>query len=86
MDINRARDISGRLGWAYFVAEGLVRRPMPDLSDVTLVDAIEATRIIRDTPVEEDADGGKTYESVVSEDAIPRVLAAAIAACAADKT
>ena len=78
MDLERAKEINGRLSWAYFVVEGLTDQPMPDLSDVSLADAMEATKLVRDAPHENLPDGGQRVECVLEERAIARILAAAI--------
>lgn len=79
MDRARALDINGRLCWAYFVAEGLTpHKPMPDLSDVSLADAIEASAIIEADPVIDRSDGKQTISCHLAERAIERTLAAAI--------
>lgn len=80
MDITRARDINARLCTAYFVAEGIMDRPMPDLSDVSLAEALEASRSVAGDIGEVRPDGTTVFTCHVSERAIPCVLAAAIKA------
>jgi hypothetical protein len=79
MDRARALDINDRLCWAYFVIEGITPdKPMPDLSDVSLADAIKASAIIEADPVVYRGVGKKTISCHLDERAVARTLAAAI--------
>ena len=46
MSLKRARDISGRLGEIYHVVHAVKPGPMPSLADVSLREALEATRLV----------------------------------------
>jgi hypothetical protein len=75
----RARDINARLCNAYFIVEHIMEGIMPDLSDVSLNDAREASRIMAADPGEPNDRGGRTITCHVDDRALPRVLAAATA-------
>lgn len=76
----RAHDINARLCRAYFVLHGLSDTPMPDLSDVSLNDAREATWIVQDEQVMRNADGSMTIVAVLADRVIAATLAASLAA------
>lgn len=79
MDRARALDINGRLCTAYFIAEGITPdQRMPDLSDVSLAEAIEACAIVEANPVIAEDAGKKTLTCHLAERAIARTLAASI--------
>lgn len=80
MDRARALDINDRLCQAYFAIHGLAEAGgMPDLSDVSLADALEASRMIAADPtIEIKPDGGKVITCHVAEHAVARTLAAAL--------
>lgn len=80
MDRATALEINGRLCNAYFTLQGLHDKLLPDLSDVSLAQAIEATAIIEADPVIERDGNGKTITCHLAERAIAPTLAAAIAA------
>lgn len=79
MDRSRALDINGRLCTAYFVAEGFYpAERMPDLSDVSLAEAIEASAIVDADPVIEKDGDQTTITCHLAERAVARTLAAAL--------
>lgn len=84
MNLETAREINGRLCNAYFTMHGLHDKPFPDLSNVTLADALQAGRIVRAAPPVRDG-AGRRYECHVDESAIPKVLATVIAQTAPDQ-
>jgi hypothetical protein len=59
----RAVDINDRLVRAHMVRDGLSDRPMPDLSDVSLRDAIEASIIAASLPPARTPDGRGTIHT-----------------------
>lgn len=63
MNPDRAIEINERLVMAYMVREKLSDRPLPDLTDVSLTEAIEASKIIEGMEPREDPDhpGHKIY-------------------------
>ena len=75
----RAYDINNRLVAAYMVREGLTDKPLPVLADVTLTDAIEASRIMAgDAGSVRQPDGGTEFVCVVAPSRVPGLLAWAI--------
>ena len=68
MTPTRALDINARLVAAYVVKERITDGPLPDLSDVSLTEAIEASRIVSEMTGEANPErpGFKTFYTHVA--------------------
>lgn len=77
----RAFEINGLLVAAWMIQNGVSDgKELPDLSGISLNDAIEATRIVAATPPKPNAQGGHTHTCHVAESRIPLLFAWAISA------
>ncbi|HVE20615.1 MAG TPA: hypothetical protein VNC39_01450 [Acidocella sp.] len=75
MTRKRALDINRRLCAGYFVINGLGCFTMPDLSDVSLQEAVEATKIIDADPVVGRDGGGTIVTSTIAIEQVPYYFA-----------
>ena len=80
MDAARALDINSRLCTAYFVQEGIQDGLMPSLADVSLDEAIEASRMVDEAGGQLNPDGSTTIICHVAERAIRRVYVGVVLA------
>jgi hypothetical protein len=80
MSAQRALDINRRLCQAYFVQQGIQGGPMPSLADVSLEEAVLASRMVEEAGGLLNADGSQTYTCHVAQDAIAGVFARVVLA------
>ena len=75
----RAFEINKRVVEAWLVREGLSDKLVPDLSDVSLDECIQASEIVRCTPAQANGDGIAKIVCFVEPTRIPQLYAWAIA-------
>ena len=80
MSPERAHEINGWMVSAFMIREGIMEAEIPDLREITLANAIEATQIVMAAGPTRHADGTQTVHCVVDIAKIPRLFAWAIVA------
>lgn len=78
MRLERALEINRLIVDAWMVREGLLDKLIPDLSGVSLADAIEASQIVAATPAAPREGGGYILTCYVEVTRIPQLYAWAI--------
>lgn len=78
MSRDRAFEINGLVVQAWLVREGLSDKDVPDLSSVSLVEAITASRIVAETPGERLENGSTRLTCHVDPTRIPQLYSWAI--------
>jgi hypothetical protein len=73
MTSERAFEINSHLVKAWMIRECAPDEQVPDLSSVSLTEAIEASRIVSETPPVPREDGGMTLTCYVESSRIPRL-------------
>lgn len=71
MTRERALDINSKLCAGYFFLNGLGDYTLPDISDVSLKDAIAATEIVSADPVIKHNKGSKTITASIALEKVP---------------
>ncbi|CAH2606488.1 conserved protein of unknown function (plasmid) [Rhodovastum atsumiense] len=75
MTTDRAREINDALVTAWMVREQITCGPVPDLSGISLADAMEATEIVAALPGERQPDGSTILKCHIEEKALAGLLA-----------
>ncbi len=81
----RAFEINSLMVGAWMVREGLSDKPLPDLSGVSLNEAIEASKIVSATPPVRNQDGSSTLTCHVELSRIPSLYAWAVSTSALNR-